>query len=370
VLGHRLVLLPPIAFLAFSGWPSIAQVTPEEWGAPPAKVSRAAGKWTIAGKKNTAVLDEKDLSLTVQAGAVAWKMVPSADKDMLVRAFDDEFNVRLADARDIQIVEYQAGFKTGVKITLDGFHATGLQAPGAPLGLRLYLTVAMEGGDEDLDFEVSAVERGASIRELNWPAAMDGRDVDYTVLSSDEGELLPRTWPTRYHPIHRAVNDTSIIQSNLVECWSMSWWGFQKGPAAMMIIVETPDDAAYTFSHPPGGPTSIGPTWRPQLGHWGYLRSLRMAFLPKGNYVDLAKRYRKYVIADGHFVSLHEKIARNPVAANLIGIPSTSLSVLRNYRACAFVQKPAIGPFLEHMGAEASATLSPWGPGRIHSRST
>jgi len=228
----------------------------------------------------------------------------------------------------------------------------------------------MEGGDEDLDFEVSAVERGASIRELNWPAAMDGRDVDYTVLSSDEGELLPRTWPTRYHPIHRAVNDTSIIQSNLVECWSMSWWGFQKGPAAMMIIVETPDDAAYTFSHPPGGPTSIGPTWRPQLGHWGYLRSLRMAFLPKGNYVDLAKRYRKYVIADGHFVSLHEKIARNPVAANLIGIPSTSLSVLRNYRACAFVQKPAIGPFLEHMGAEASATLSPWGPGRIHSRST
>jgi hypothetical protein len=228
--------LTPIAFLAFSGWPSAAQVTPEEWGAPPVGISHAAGKWTIAGKKNTAVLDEKDLSLTVQSGAALWKMVPSSGKDMLVRAHDDEFGVRLADARDIQIVEYHAGFKTGVKITLDGFQATGLRAPGAPLGLRLYLTVAMEGGDEDLDFEVSAVERGASIRELNWPTAIDGREVDYTVLSNDEGELLPRNWPTRYHPIHRAVNDTSIIQSNLIECWSMSWWGFQKGPDRKSVV--------------------------------------------------------------------------------------------------------------------------------------
>ena len=36
----------------------------------------------------------------------------------------------------------------------------------------------------------------------------------------------------------------------------------------MMVIVETPDDAAYTFSHPAGGPTSMGPSWRAQLGHF------------------------------------------------------------------------------------------------------
>jgi hypothetical protein len=336
----RFPLCAALTLLVFPGLPCLGQVSPEEWGAPPVKVSHDAGKWTIAGKKNTAVLDERDLSLSVQAGAVTWKMVPSSAKDMLIRANDDEFNVRLADARDLQIVEYHAGFKTGVKITLDGFRAAGIRAPGAPLGLRLYLTVAMEGGNEDLDFEVSAVERGASIRELNWPTAIDGREVDYTVLSNDEGELLPRDWPSRYHPILRAANDTSIIQSNLIECWSMSWWGFQKGPAAMMLIVETPDDAAYTFSHPPGGPTSIGPMWRPQLGRWGYLRSLRMAFLPKGNYVDLAKRYRKYVIDSGHFVSLKEKIARNPVVADLIGIPSTSGSVLRNYHPESRMRDP------------------------------
>ena len=49
--------------------------------------------------------------------------------------------------------------------------------------------------------------------------------------------------------------DTSEVQSNIIECWSMPWWGFKKGPVAMMVIVETPDDAAYQFNHPAGGPT-------------------------------------------------------------------------------------------------------------------
>jgi len=192
--------------------------------------------------------------------------------------------------------------------------------------------MALEGGDEDLNFEVAVVERNALIRELNWPTAIDGREIDFTLLSNDDGEMLPRDWPHVYHPIRRAANDTSIIQSNLIESWSMSWWGFQKGPSAMMIIVETPDDAAYTFSHPAGGPTSMGPTWRPQLGRFGYLRSMRMVFIPKGNYVTMTKRYRRHVIESGLFVSLKEKIARNPIVANLVGNPSTGVSIFRSIK--------------------------------------
>src|SRR5690348_15044158 len=111
------------AVFTFMELPCGAQVAPQDWGAPPVSVSHAAGKWTIAGRNNTAVLDEKDLSLTLQSGGTAWKTVPSSPQDLLVRANDDEFRVRLADARDSQIVEYRTGFKTGVKITLDGFVA-------------------------------------------------------------------------------------------------------------------------------------------------------------------------------------------------------------------------------------------------------
>ena len=54
--------------------------------------------------------------------------------------------------------------------------------------------------------EAAAVERGeATIQELNWPTAIDGREVDYTVIPSDDGTLLPRNWPKLYHPIHRAA---------------------------------------------------------------------------------------------------------------------------------------------------------------------
>ncbi len=307
-----------------------AAASPEEWGAPPVTVAENAGKWTLAGRKNTVVLDATDLSFTVRAGATSWKTVASSSQDLTVRTRDDEFSLRLADAGTIRIEPCRTGFKTGVKLTLADFRGTGPRFPGAPLDLRLFLTMALEGGDEDLTFEVAAVEGEARIRELNWPTPMDGREVDATVLSNDDGMLLPRDWPKRYHPIRRAAQDTSIIQSHLIESWSMSWWGFQKGSAAMIVIVETPDDAAYTFSHPAGGPTSIGPSWRPQLGRFGYLRSLRMAFLPSGNYVDLCKRYRRHVMDTGHFVSLQEKIARNPLVENLIGVPFAGARVLQS----------------------------------------
>jgi hypothetical protein len=163
--------------------------------------------------------------------------------------------------------------------------------------------------------------------------------VDYTVLSNGRGNLLPRSWPKEYNPIRGTTKegklvatDRSEVQSNVIESWSMSWWGFQKGPAALMVIVETPDDAAYQFEHPAGGPTVIGPRWRASLGRLGYPRAVRFCFLSQGNYVDMARRYRRWVMDRGLFVSLKEKIARTPAVAELIGTPQTRLSILRDMK--------------------------------------
>lgn len=306
--------------------------SPADWGEPPVTVTRTGNAWTIAGETHTVLLDASDLSTIVRAGNATWRMVPSSSRDLLVRAKGHDHRLRLADAGEIRIQEFRTGFKTGVKLTLAGFRTPEKAGPSEALDLRLFLTMALEGGDEDLAFEVAAVEGTARIRELNWPTAVEGRSVDATLLSNDDGVLLPRDWPKAYHPIRRARHDTSIIQSHLIESWSMSWWGFLQGSAGLIVIVETPDDAAYTFSHPPGGPTSIGPSWRPQLGRFAYLRSLRMAFLADGGYVDLAKRYRRHVMDTGHFVSLREKIARQPRVRNLIGAPVVSARVFTNVR--------------------------------------
>jgi hypothetical protein len=316
-----------------SSWPCAGQQrSPADTGEPQVTVSHTAGKWVLEGRKNIVELDEPDFSVSVHAGPVTWKMVPSSNEDMLVSAGGDQFHLRLADAGQIKITPYKTGFKTGVRLILDQFRNTGERSLGSPVNLRVVLTMCLEGADEDLVWEAMVNEHGAAVKELDWPKAMDGREVDYTVISSDEGTLLPRDWPKPYHPIQRAEGDHSIIQSHLIESWSMSWWGFLKGESAMMVIVETPDDAAYTFSHPAGGPTSMGPSWRAQLGRFAYLRSLRMVFLPKGNYVDLAKRYRRYVMDSGLFISLKDKIAVRPAVKNLIGIPFRSESVLRNVK--------------------------------------
>jgi hypothetical protein len=209
------------------------------------------------------------------------------------------------------------------------------------LDLALVLTVCLDGKAEDLVCAAAAIEHEAAVRRLDWPKEVDTRGADYSALNHVRGNLLPCNWHAEYHPYHNIPSadqeqfikaDKSYIQSNLIETWSMSWWGFQKGKSALVVIVETPDDAAYKFHHPPGGPTVLGPRWLASLGRLSYPRAVRLCFLPEGNYVDMAKRYRRYVIDSGQFVSLKEKIAQSPRVADLIGTPHLYQHALRNYR--------------------------------------
>jgi hypothetical protein len=293
-------------------------------------VTNTNGAWTIAGKKQIVTVKESDLSVSIKAGNTNWNMVPSGANDMIVKSNGKEFAVRLADAGKRKITYYDPGFKAGIMITLANWKGTDC---------TLYLTLALEGPDEDLVFDVTAEEKQTVVRQLNWPTALDGSEVDNTVLSNVRGVLLPRNWPKAYHPIRSSDPDGSIkktdrseLQSNVIEDWSMSWWGFQQGKSAMMIIIETPDDAAYQFNHPAGGPTVIGPRWRASLGKLAYARTGRMCFMSEGNYVNMAKRYRKYAIETGLFIPLHEKIAKNPQVKQLIGTPIIRSGILTNYK--------------------------------------
>jgi hypothetical protein len=294
------------------------------------EVTNQNGVWTITGKKQVITFKESDLSIRVKAGNINWNMVPSGTNDMIVKRNGKEFTVRLTDAGKIKVEPYDPGSKKGIMITLDSWKGTDC---------RLYFTLALEGPDEDLVFDVAAEEKQTVVRQLNWPTALDGSEVDYTVLSNVRGVLLPRNWPKPYHPIRSSEPDGAIkktdrseLQSNVIEDWSMSWWGFQKGKAAMMIIIETPDDAAYQFNHPAGGPTVIGPRWRASLGKLAYQRTGRMCFIAEGNYVNMAKRYRKYAIETGLFVPLQEKIAKNAQVKQLIGTPIIRSGILTDYK--------------------------------------
>jgi hypothetical protein len=327
------LLLSGVLILGFSTLPAYAQqLSRDQWGGVLVTVSHQQPNWVIAGKKHKVTLNERDLSLRVTTQSAQWATHASTPQDMQIRSGARDISLGLSQAKDIEIVPYDAGFKSGVKITLSGWSQNS-----SKFDLKLFLTVCLEGRDEELVFDIAATEDGTTLRQLDWPGALDARDVDFTLLSNGRGTLLPRNWPKEHYPIRTitpegkiATTDHSLLQSHVIESWSMSWWGFQKGKSALMIIVETPDDAAYQFKHPAGGPTVVGPRWLAQLKRFGYPRSARMVFLNDGSYVDMAKRYRRYVMNTGLFVSLKEKIARTPAVADLMGTPQTRVSILRN----------------------------------------
>jgi hypothetical protein len=305
-----------------------AQRPRQEWGGVAITTTESAVEWTISGRTRTVTISRSGLGIRIRGGPATWETLPSSPGDLIVRRAGEDIPLRLADARKIAFARYDAGFKSGLKIELSGWRYKDEE-----LDVGLFLSIALEGREEDLVFTVAAREGSTVVRQLDWPGAMDTTGIDSTVLSHYRGILLPRNWPSAFHPIRAGPawpEERTEVQSNVIESWSMSWWGFQKSRSAMMLIVETPDDAAYQFSHPAGGPTVIGPRWRTSLGALRYPRTARMCFFQTGTYVDLAKRYRRHAIDSGLFVSLRHKIAEVPRVASLIGTPLTRFSILRN----------------------------------------
>ena len=181
------------------------QLPREEWGAAPVTVLHSGANWTINGKANRVTLNETSLALTIQSGTVRWNLMPSQPGDMLVRSEDRPLSLRLADAKTISIAPYDAAFKTGVKVALSRWQHDGRQ-----LDLDLFLTICLEGSNEEVVFDVVANERDTTLRQLDWPGALDANDVDYTLLSNRRGTLLPRNWPKEYYPIRSITAEGKI----------------------------------------------------------------------------------------------------------------------------------------------------------------
>src|SRR5436190_14751294 len=193
----RRISLLALLGLAVTAWPAYSQqLSRDEWGGMPVTVSQQNGTWIIAGKKRKVILNERNLGMTIEAGSVRWSTVASSSHDMIVKTGGGEFALGLGEAKQIQIVSYDAGFKTGIKISLNGWSHNAKK-----LDLNLFLSICLEGRDEDLVFDIAASEHDTTLRQLDWPGTLDAREVDYTLLSNGRGTLLPRNWAKEYYPI-------------------------------------------------------------------------------------------------------------------------------------------------------------------------
>ncbi len=278
---------------------------------PGFRVEQTPARWVIEGRTRIVSIDTTSLAIAVQAGPVLWKMMPAGNGDLAVQSAGKQTALSFLDARKTRWQEYRNGFLTGVKIELGQFPAAQ--------ELAVALWICLESGTEDLIFDVLAQEGQTAVKQCFWPKPFDGREVDHTVVPYMQGMLLPRNWPKKVFLYDNVSYGRGLY---------MPWWGHLKPDSAAIVILDTPADGACRFEHPAGGPTTIQPQWLHSLGQLRYPRRLRIGFLDKGGYVELAKRYRKHVMEAGTFVSLNEKIARSPVVAGLIGSPVIHTSIL------------------------------------------
>jgi len=333
-------------------------------GPNPSCAEEAKKVWTVEGTESQFTLDEATLQVTVDRAGTTWRMRPAGKDDLVITADGKRTRLSFLDAETIAVEAYETGFSRGVKVSLDGFAAKGKR-----FDLSLALLVSVDVAKDELVFRIVPSEKTSKIDRCNWPKGIEPGEADFTVVPFMQGMLLPRDWPRRV----RLYNQLSWGRGLY-----MPWWGQLKGKAGFMAIIETPWDGGINFSHREGGPTDISPMWVHSLGSLSYARTLRYIFFDDCNHVTLAKRYRRYAIETGRFVSLNEKIARTPILKNVIGSPVVHTSILyhtepdssyydkddpeKNHRLRTFEQRAADLKALHEKGVHrAYVHLDGWG---------
>jgi hypothetical protein len=305
-----------ISIFAIFLWNCVCSGEPAqlEWGNPAVEVRQGETQWIVEGERLMVVVDSNTLAMQIKDEDVSWNIEGSRQGDFIVEDGGRNITLSLKDAKQIKIEPYETGFMSGVKIRLNKYvHQDKL------LEVRLQLNICLQAPNEDLVCELITTEDAVAVKQCLWPAPFEPESFDFTIVPFMQGMLLPKEWPQRVW-----LYDTISYGRGLY----MPWWGHQKGDSAAMIILETPADGGCHFSHPAGGPTRIGARWVHSLGKFSYPRRARLCFFRKGTYVTLAKRYRHYVIEDGSFVPLNEKIARSPIMKRLIGSPVIHTGIL------------------------------------------
>ncbi|MCA9437931.1 MAG: hypothetical protein KC978_19255, partial [Candidatus Omnitrophica bacterium] len=258
-----------------------------------------------------AIWSKSDFSVRFETEKATWDLIPCGTSDLEI----DGKKHSLLDATNKKVEEFRTGYSVGLLATLSDF-------PDAE-GLKIFLSLHLIGNEAE--FEAVASEEEAKITSLYWPKAVrfDTQSPDdFSVIPFMQGALIPANWEKKMN-YEGGLCETRFLY--------MPWWGQIREGRGIQCIIETPFDGGAKYVHPEGGPTKISPRWYSSLGALRYPRRIRYVFDDGATYVSMAKRYRRYAKETGHFVSLKEKLARNPAVDEVIGKPVIHIGSLYHF---------------------------------------
>ena len=262
----------------------------------------------IVTKNMLLELDESTLGVAVKTEHTVW----SWSKEFRPRMICEEEEFFFADAEQISHECYDMGIGKGIRSRFEGFERDGQKYP-----YQFETLIWMEESTVQVYFEwVPLREEGLHVQKVFWPGEMEfdqPRDSWYTLLTHNQGMMIPNTWKIPLSPI--AFNGMFETAGGY-----MPWFGQVKDQEGYIAICTTPWNGGYHVSHPAGGPyTHVGVYFEPSLGRMDYKRVMRYTFVSSCDYNTLCKIYRNYVNEQGRLRTLAEKAARNPSVDQLIG---------------------------------------------------
>lgn len=179
-------------------------------------------------------------------------------------------------------------------------------------GIRWRLRWELAPSEPEAELELAAPLGAPMARNLDYPFA-------FAAPSSAARIVLPHKTGLWF-----GVEDAARIPrvAGPYACYggsglSMPWFGLTGARGGLLVLFETPADAGVDVRIDKG---VFAPRvyWQPARAKVGYARRLRLRTV-RGGYVEMAKYYRRLLMARREFVTLREKEQINPNVARLIG---------------------------------------------------
>jgi len=255
--------------------------------------------------------------------------------------------------------------------------------------------------DDKFELEIIDVKTKYLLEDVEYPAHIlsvrSGIEDGYIAVPHLQGILIPSRYDAGFMRYGQNIWDLIADQ----EAWwsfesgslNMPWFGANIGGSSVMATAITASDLVLHLignsvvgttgspveagqgQNPGTRMSSLSPIWKASKKKWSYARKLRIELVENG-YVGMARRYKEYAKASGRYVTLKEKIERNPEYQKLIGAPDIKIYCYTNridnpyFRAwsepvlngyskvnTSFDQVAEIADDLEEMGVEKCMML-------------
>lgn len=219
--------------------------------------------------------------------------------------------------------------------TFQGFLCYGKRLP------TVFIATATVLEDGKVDFSLEAQnEADCAFKAAYYPAPFNAKSYDkqkaYSVDPYRQGFILPDTHKENRKQIFLMTKYWRKI--NTGDAY-LPAWGRVCGDYGYSALLDESYDATLFSAYGKKRAFLTGCNWIGSLGQLRYKRTLHMRFYKHCSYVTIAKDFRKQEQEKGNFVTIDEKIKRNPNVKKLIGTPVIHWSLLEHNEKTSDIYK-------------------------------